>query len=368
MPDISKITLPSGTTYDIKDAVARQMSGGGIAFIGEVTEETAIVDMQDCNPIYLLPKTVEEPNGHPHTPAQNEAVFKGEIEFVYDGSIWHRWGDRTGLGDMALADTASGSFTPSGSVSTPTFTGDSNTFTGTVTPSGSVSLSASSSGGLEVGVASSGTATYTPEGTNAQSSVTGTCTVTPSGSISVGSGISNYTPSGSVSAPTITVSSAGSTTDINNPTAKTVVTDMSVANPNATQASGELIYYSVLNEVLTLMKIVETTGDSINTTSTTVKTGDATYTASTPTFSGSAVDLEFTGSPSSGTISGTADAQTFTGTAVRLETESVSIPDSATFSGSSSSVSVSGTPTGTISTPTFTGTTGTVTVTPDPIS
>lgn len=324
MPDISRITLPSGTTYDIKDAVARQMSGGGIAFIGEVTDETAIVDMQDCNPIYLLPKTEQEPDGHPHTPIQNEAVFKGEIEFVYDGSIWHRWGDRTGLGRMALADTASGSFTPSGNVS----------------------LSASTSGGLEVGVASSGTATYTPGGTNAQSSVSGTCSVTPEGSISVGSGTANYTPSGSVSAPTITVSSAGNTTNINNPTAKTVVTDMSVANPNATQASGELIYYSVSNEVLTLMKIVEATGDSIDTTSTTVKTGDATYTASTPTFSGSAVDLEFTGSPSSGTISGTADAQTFTGTAVRLETESVSIPDSATF----------------------TGTAGTVTVTPDPIS
>lgn len=29
MADISKITLPSGNTYDIKDAVARQAIAGG---------------------------------------------------------------------------------------------------------------------------------------------------------------------------------------------------------------------------------------------------------------------------------------------------------------------------------------------------
>ena len=33
MPDISKITLPSGNTYDIKDAVARQAIAGGVSFI-----------------------------------------------------------------------------------------------------------------------------------------------------------------------------------------------------------------------------------------------------------------------------------------------------------------------------------------------
>lgn len=33
MPDISKITLPSGTTYDIKDAVAREAISGGVSFI-----------------------------------------------------------------------------------------------------------------------------------------------------------------------------------------------------------------------------------------------------------------------------------------------------------------------------------------------
>ncbi len=33
MADISKITLPSGNTYDIKDAVAREMISGGVSFV-----------------------------------------------------------------------------------------------------------------------------------------------------------------------------------------------------------------------------------------------------------------------------------------------------------------------------------------------
>lgn len=33
MADISKITLPSGTTYEIKDEVARQAIAGGVSFI-----------------------------------------------------------------------------------------------------------------------------------------------------------------------------------------------------------------------------------------------------------------------------------------------------------------------------------------------
>jgi hypothetical protein len=33
MPDISKIKLPSGNVYDIKDATAREMISGGISYI-----------------------------------------------------------------------------------------------------------------------------------------------------------------------------------------------------------------------------------------------------------------------------------------------------------------------------------------------
>ena len=49
MADISKITLPNGTTYDLKDAQARSdieaieaAIAGGVTFIGETTTETVL--------------------------------------------------------------------------------------------------------------------------------------------------------------------------------------------------------------------------------------------------------------------------------------------------------------------------------------
>jgi hypothetical protein len=87
-------------------------------------------------------------------------------------------------------------------------------------------------------------------------SVTGSCSVTPSGSIDV--------------------SSAG-TTD-------TFVSDMSVSAASSTAVTGELAYISVSGTTLTFNKLVETTASA--------KTGDASY--------------SFSGSASSGTISGTA--------------------------------------------------------------
>lgn len=76
----------------------------------------------------------------------------------------------------------------------------------------------------------------------------------------------------------ITGATNAETVTIKNPTKKTVVTDMSVAEPSSTAATGELAYYSVSNETLILKKIVETTGDSITTTDVTnvVKDVDAT--------------------------------------------------------------------------------------------
>ena len=76
----------------------------------------------------------------------------------------------------------------------------------------------------------------------------------------------------------ITGATNAATVTIKNPTKATVVTDMSVAEPNSTQSAGEMIYYSVQNETLILKKIIETTGDSITTTDVTnvVTDNDAT--------------------------------------------------------------------------------------------
>ena len=122
MADISTITMPSGTTYNIKDAVARQAASGGIKLI-EGTCTTQLVDGATTNPITV--------DGESVTAVAQDAVFYGAKEFVFDGTYWHEFGDMTGLGDLATKDSASGSFTPAGTVSAPTISADTAGTTGT---------------------------------------------------------------------------------------------------------------------------------------------------------------------------------------------------------------------------------------------
>lgn len=280
MADISQIKLPNGTAYNIKDANARQRIAALESFttyLGVTT--TALTDGATTNPITINNADVTAKTGN--------IVLYGNKEFIFDGTHWNQFGDLSSLGTLAYKNTASGSYTPAGTVSQPTFTGDTLNSTGSFTPAGSVSFT-NSNKTAAVSVASSGTATYTPDGT--------------------------------VAAPTISVKTAGSTTTVNSITAVGTLPTMPT--------------YSVASEVLTI------TAGSPGTLPTkgsnqVVKTGDAAYQATAPDF---------------------------TGTGVRLVTGNISVPTSASFSGTAGSVSVSGTPSGTVSQPTFTGTTGSVTV------
>ena len=381
-PYLDQIELPSGSVYDLVDSGARDL----IAAInnweyvvcttatntpkdiiwddeGTAITGTLVASADTMYKIYLVPASTGSsdnyaeyitvnPSGSTYAWEMFGSIALPDMSQYVKNKSGHTGGT---AGDLAYKNTASGSTTvavpktytttftgkeksvsvsgtPSGSVSSSfagtdtyfktasevatgaSFTGSAMTSTGNFTPSGSISVG-------------TGTANYTPAGTNTASSVSGSCSVTPSGSISVGTGTANFTPAGNVA-----ISAAGATTTINNPTAKTVVTDMSVANPSATTATGELVYCSVSGTKLSLKKFVETTGDSITTSSKTVKTGDANY-----SFSGTGAELKFTGSSSNGTISGTAAAQTFSGTGAELK-----------FTGSQGSVSVSGTTTGSV--------------------
>lgn len=417
MADISKITLPSGQTYDIKDATARAAIAGGVAYLGVST--TAITDGGSQKPTI---------GGTEVTPINGNLVIYNQAEFIFsgeygDGGTWSEFGDMSNLGELAYEDSASGTFTPSGTVSQPTFTGTgvrlvtgnipvptSASFTGTettstgkFTPSGSVTVTPSTSA-VTVSPATSGTATYTPSGTVTQPNFTGSSTTftgsfTPSGSVTIskGTGTANYTPEGSVSAPTISVGTAGSTTSIKNPTSKTVVTSVSTGVPSAIELDNQITWCDVSNETLRLYRVARATGSSITTSNVTVKTGDATYTASAPTFTGTGAQLtaSFSGTSGSVSVSGTPNGSvsqpTFSGTGVRLKTDSnvATGISSASFSGTEGNVSVKGTPSGsvtltntnktatvspassgtatytpsgTVSQPTFTGTAGTVTV------
>ena len=299
MADISKITLPNGDTYDIKDATARAIAGGAIKIKGVTT--TALTDEATTNPITI--------DGESYTAIANDAVFYGKKEFVFDGTKWHEFGDMSGLGSLAYKDSASFNNNQiSGTVSKPTFTGAAMTSTGKFTPAGSVSVSTATTSNktATVSPASSGTTTYTPEGT--------------------------------VSTPTISVATAGATATIKNPTKVTVAKTLVTVAPGAQPAPANAVTYcEVSGETLSLYQFGYTTGDSITTSNVTVKTGDAAYQSTQPNFTGTGVRLVTGNIPVPATYS-------------------------ASFTGTEGSVSVSGTTSGGVSQPTFTPANKTISV------
>lgn len=133
MAEISQITLPSGTTYDIKDETARQAIAGGVTFRGVTTTE--LTDGVNTNPISI--------SGESYTAVNGDLVLYESKEFLFSSgdSKWHEFGDVTGLGTLAHKNSASGVFVPSGSVSKPNISVNHTTATikeideeGSVTP------------------------------------------------------------------------------------------------------------------------------------------------------------------------------------------------------------------------------------------
>lgn len=314
MADISKITLPSGTTYNIKDAQARAdianiqtLVTGAMWYAGVTT--TALTDGSTTATLVI--------DGESKTFTSSDAgavVIYGEEEFVWNGTKWQEFGSTGSLKALAFKDSASGSYTPSGTVSQPTFTGSSSsvTITATDNTSGNYQPKGTVSQPTFTGSSTTSTGSFTPEGTvsvSTNATTNKTATVSPASS-----GTATYTPGGNVSAPTISVATAGSTTTVNSITAVGTLPEwtgtVSSENLTISWSAGTL----------------PTKGSN-----TTVKTGDAAYSATAPTF---------------------------TGTGVRLVTGNIAVPNTytATFTGSSGSVSVTGTPSGTVSQPTFTGT------------
>lgn len=131
MADISEITLPSGVTYDIKDATARSEisilkgSGTGAMHYAGVTT-TALTNGSSTSPIKI--------NEVDYTPSNGDVVIYGQLEFVWSTSDkkWHEFGSTGSLKGLAFKDSASASYTPAGSVSAPTVTVAVNT--ASVTP------------------------------------------------------------------------------------------------------------------------------------------------------------------------------------------------------------------------------------------
>lgn len=246
MPDISTITLPSGTTYDIKDATARsQISAlsGAMTYIGTTT--TALTDGSTTNPIVIGGESVTAVAG-------NVAIY-GENEFVFNGTKWQEFGSTGSLKALAFKDSATGNVSVTG------------------TPTGTINVNAASGSGTS----------YTPAGT-----------------IGVGTGTANYTPSGTVGTPTITVTPSKSTKYV----ASSATGGGSVTPGAAASCTLPTWTATVANENLT---IGWTAGSfSANTptavtlpsfSSASLVTGISSASSSQPSFSGDAVQLKFTG-------------------------------------------------------------------------
>ncbi|MBR3318774.1 MAG: hypothetical protein IKG21_13240 [Atopobiaceae bacterium] len=396
MAEISKITLPTGTTYDLKDAHARELISDLQSYsdyLGVTT--TALTDGATTNPITINSASV--------TAVKGNIVNYGSKEFIFSGTAWQLFGDLSALGALAYKDSASGS----GTVAVP------KTYTTTVTPAAKdVSVTGTTTGSVTetkgtvtVSPASSGTATYTPEGSNSPSQVIGSCTVTPSGSISVGTGTANYTPEGSISVgtgtanytPEGTISKGNGTANytpegtVSTPTvtvtpsttnkyvAASATGGGSVSAGTAAACTLPQLSTSVANETLTIGwdagSFTANTPTAVTLPSfsqQTIATGISSASATQPTFTGTGAELKFTGTGAelkftgtgkqlkftgntvSGTIEGEAAAQVFTGTGKRLKTDS-QVLTGAAFAGASMTSTGSYTP----ATPTATTTTAT---------
>lgn len=341
MPDksyISQIQLPgSETTYYVKDSEARDAiaqlnsfeyvvstdaasTPAGVVWGDPEVTGTLVASADTMYKIYLVPSQ----NGTKDVYAEYLTIKVG------NDYSWEMFGNTdvhlSDLGDLAFKDSASGSFTPSGTVSTPTFTGSAMTATGNVTAAGTVSQP-----------------TFTGE--SGSVSVSGT----PAGSIGIGDGTANYTPAGTVGAPTVTVTPASATKYV----ASSTTAGGSATAGTAASATMPVLETTVSGEKLTMNWTDGSFTPNVPTAvtmptfeSATVVSGIESAVASAPSFTGTGVQLTFSGNTMTSTGSFTPEG-------------SVSQP---TFSGSSVEVSVTGTPEGTVSQPTFSGTAGTVTV------
>lgn len=125
---LSKLTLPVGgelIEYTIKDAEARQLIediGHALYWVGVTTD--VLSDGATTNPISVGGESVTVNLG-------GLASYAGS-EFVWNGSAWQEMG-KNNFGALAFKSSASGDYTPSGSV---TITEAADT-TASVTPFGS---------------------------------------------------------------------------------------------------------------------------------------------------------------------------------------------------------------------------------------
>lgn len=163
---ISQVTMPNGDIVYIKDADARDeidKLSSYTEFLGVTT--TAIEDGTTTAVVSIDSKDVTAKKGD--IVIYNKVFNAGTLsektvpqEFIYDGTQWSLFGDLSAaanwLGDLAYNDTASASYTPSGSVEV-TLNPTSGSVVGSVLTAGTVPTFEATEGTVLTGVSTNGT-------------------------------------------------------------------------------------------------------------------------------------------------------------------------------------------------------------------
>lgn len=112
MPDISRITLPSGSVYNLKDAEARSQIAtlsNATHWLGTTT--TVLTDGSNAAVVVV--------NGENVNAASGDIVSYSSKEFIFNGTVWQEFGSTGALKALAFKDNASADYTPAGSVAAP---------------------------------------------------------------------------------------------------------------------------------------------------------------------------------------------------------------------------------------------------------
>lgn len=135
MTPLFTVKMPSGNIYEIADEYARNLIKELMNFheyLGITTSN--ITEGSTINPVIIDGEQVTATSGDVVT------LSTDHTEWVFDSlGKWNVFGNLSGLGALAFKNSASGNFTPSGTVSQPSFTGTSFDSTGSYTPAGNVS-------------------------------------------------------------------------------------------------------------------------------------------------------------------------------------------------------------------------------------
>ena len=264
MPDtrtfVSSMKLPGGSVVYFADDLAREQLeaitgavSGVMHYIGPTT--TALTDGAGTSPIQV--------DGKAYTPNGGDVVSYNNMEFAWSSttSKWFEFGSTGALKALAFKDSASGTVTPTGTVSKPSFTGTAGNVSVSGTPTGSVAISKGN-----------GTANYTPEGTVA---------VTPTVTVSKTT-VKPFGTAGSL--PTLEFNVNGDSLDISwsQGTLPTAGTDVSVASDIAS-ASATATFTGTGAELKGTF-----TGNALNSTGTFTPAGEV----SKPNFTGTGAELK----------------------------------------------------------------------------